>query len=205
MDLDSALLALWIEVRDRLAARKLLCGAGAGVSLRIPGSGDMWFGAAADEAPSRGADVPLHTAIYAARPDVGAIAVGGGAFGSCLADFGGRMPEVFDEQARHLGRMGQAVDNAEGGLARALRAGGNAVLMAGVPVCLGTTGSRLALNAELFEKCAKAYVLSAAAGGPIKPLPWWVRHIANGRLLKDEGRAAARWAQGLLPQESRGY
>ena len=204
MDLDSTLRALWIEVRDRLAARQLLCGDGAGLSLRIPGSGDLWFGAAADEAPSRVADVPLHTAVYAARPDVGAIAVGGVAFGSCLADFGGRMPEVFDEQARHLGRMGQAIEDAAS-VARSLRAGGNAVLVAGVPVCLGTTGSRLALNAELFEKCAKAYVLAAAAGGPVKPLPWWVRHIANGRLLKDEGRAAARRAQGLLPEESRGY
>ena len=204
MDLDATLSALWIEIRDRLAARQLLSGAGAGVSLRIPGSGELWFGNAADEAPRRVSDVPLHTALYAARPDVGAIAVGGGVFGACLADFGGRMPEVFDEQARHLGRMGRAIDGANG-ITASLRAGGNALLIDGVPACLGTTGSRLALNAELFEKCAKAYVLAAAAGGPVKPLPWWVRHIANGRLLKDQARAAARLAQGLLPEESRGY
>ncbi|MGM9491051.1 hypothetical protein [Ideonella sp. YS5] len=204
MGIDTTLRALWIEIRDRLAARQLLRGAGAGVSLRIPGSGELWFGAAADEAPRRLADVPLHTALYAARPDVGAIAVGGGVFGACLADFGGRMPEVFDEQARHLGRMGPAVRSTES-FVTSLRAGGNALLVDGVTVCLGTTGSRLALNAELFEKCAKAYVLAAAAGGPVKPLPWWVRHIANGRLRKDQGRAAARLAQGLLPEESRGY
>jgi hypothetical protein len=90
-------------------------------------------------------------------------------------------------------------------LAPSLRAGGNALPIGGVPVCLGTTGSRLALNAELFEKCAKACVLAAAPGGPVKPLPWWVRHIANGRLLKDEARAAACFTQGRLPEESRGY
>lgn len=204
MDTEATLRALWIEVRDRLAARQLLCGAGASVSLRIPGTGAMWFGTAAAESPARVAEAPLHATLYAARPDAGAIAVGGGVFGACLADFGGRMPEVFDEQARHIGRMGPAVTH-EADVGPALQAGGNALLVGGVPVCLGTTGSRLALNAELFEKCAKAHVLAAAAGGPVKPLPWWVRHIANGRLLKDQRRAAARLAQGLLPEESRGY
>jgi ribulose-5-phosphate 4-epimerase/fuculose-1-phosphate aldolase len=204
MDLDSTLRASWSEVRERLAARDLLRGEHATLSLRIPGTGAMWLGAAADPSPSRVTEAPLHSAIYAARADVGAIAVGGGGFGIALADFGGRMPEVFDEQARHLGRMGDAVGR-DGDVARSLRAGGNAVLVDGIPVCLGTTASRLALNAELFEKCAKAYVLAAAAGGPVKPLPWWVRHIANGRLLKDEARAAGRLAQGLLPEESRGY
>jgi hypothetical protein len=203
MDLDSTLRALWTEVRDRLADRQLLCGEHASVSLRIPGAGAVWFGRAADEAPSRVTEAPWHSAIYAARPDVGAIAIGGGAFGACVADFGGRVVEAFDEQARHLGRMGPPCHAS--GLASSLRAGGNALLVAGVPVCLGTTGSRLALNAELFEKCAKACVLAAAAGGPVKPLPWWVRHIANGRLMKDERRAAARLAQGLLPEEARGY
>jgi hypothetical protein len=203
MDIDTTLRSLWTEVHDRLASRQLLGGEGASVSLRIPGAGAMWFGTAADASPSRVADAPLHSAIYAVRPDVGAIAVGGGVFGACLVDFGGRMPEAFDEQARHLGRMGPPCDAQ--GLASSLRAGGNALLVDGVPVCLGTTGSRLALNAELFEKCAKAFVLAAAAGGPVKPLPWWVRHIANGRLMKDETRAAARLAQGLLPEEARGY
>lgn len=204
MDLDSTLRALWSEVRDRLAARDLLRGERASLSLRIPGTGAMWLGAAADPSPSRVTDARLHSAIYAARADVGAIALGGGAFGLCLGDFGGRMPEVFDEQARHLGRMGPPC-TAEAELAAALRDGGNALLVGGQPVCLGTTASRLALNAELFEKCAKAHVLAAAAGGPVKPLPWWVRHIANGRLLKDQSRAAARLAQGLLAEESRGY
>jgi hypothetical protein len=48
-------------------------------------------------------------------------------------------------------------------------------------------------------------VLAAASGGRIKPLPWIVRHVANGRLMKDEKRARERVASGLLPEESKGY
>ena len=65
--------------------------------------------------------------------------------------------------------------------------------------------TRLALNTELFEKCAKAYVLAAASGGAVRPLPWLVRRVANGRLRKDRRAAVARWAQGLLPEEAKGY
>jgi hypothetical protein len=61
------------------------------------------------------------------------------------------------------------------------------------------------LNAELLEKCAKAYVLAAATGQPVPTLPWWVCKIAIGRLHKDQRRAAERFAQALLPEETRGY
>jgi hypothetical protein len=90
-------------------------------------------------------------------------------------------------------------------LAAALDITGNALLLRGQPMCLGTTCTRLALNAELFEKCAKAYVLAAAAGGRVKELPWLVRRIANGRLVKDERRAAQAFGRGELPVESSGY
>ena len=67
------------------------------------------------------------------------------------------------------------------------------------------TAMRLALNAELFEKCAKAYVLAVAGGGRVRALPCIVRWVANRRLGKDQQRAAARLLQGLLPEESKGY
>jgi hypothetical protein len=88
---------------------------------------------------------------------------------------------------------------------RSLRAGGNVLLLQRQPLCLGTTATRLALNAELFEKCAKAHVLAVASGGRVRALPWWVRWIANGRMRKDASRAEARFAQGLPPEESKGY
>lgn len=208
--MEQTLRQLWLQLRERLVAKQLLGGAEPALSLRIPGSDAMWFGGAQDDVPRRiawrgtpEAGAALHAAVFAARNDVCALASGGGPFGLGLADFGGALPGVFDEQVRHLGRM--APPQAGHGLGQALAAGGNAVLVQGRPLVLGMTGARLALNAELFEKCAKAYVLAAASGGRIKPLPWIVRYVANGRLMKDQRRAGERVASGLLPEESKGY
>lgn len=203
----------WLQIRERLWTKQLLVSSDASLSLRIPNTDAMWFGAVSDAGPSRWSTTQtlvsnlganIHAAIYHLRQDVGSIAVGGGAFGLRLADFGGVMPGVFDEQVRHLGCMGEATDEL-GGIARSVKDGGNVLLVRGQAVCLGMTGSRLALNAELFEKCAKAYVLAAATGGRVKPLPWIVRFVANRRLMKDERRAGERFQRGLLPEESKGY
>jgi len=210
MAIDGTLRQQWQDLRERLRAKNLLPADGANVSLRIPGSDAMWFGQAIDAAPRHVSfgtavgDGLVHAATYAARRDVGAIAVGGAAFGRCLADFGGAMPQAFDEQARHLGAMGSAIAEWRQ-LESSLRRGGNVVLLQGRPMCLGMTAMRLALNAELFEKCAKAYVLAVAGGGRVRPLPWIVRFVANRRLYKDERRAALRFAQGLLAEETKGY
>jgi hypothetical protein len=213
MSQESMLHDQWLLIQERLHTKRLLEGPEASLSLRIPGSEAMWFGTVSDLRAQRRSwqgmgmsdgHAGLHAAIYSQREDVGAIAVGGGEFGTCLADFGGSMPGVFDEQVRHLGCMGQMADAAKD-LVRSLRDGGNALLVRGRPVCMGMTGARLALNAELFEKCAKAYVLAVATGGPVKSLPWVVRTVANRRLMKDERRAAGRFALGLLPEESKGY
>ena len=210
---EQTLLTLWQELRERLSAKRLLEGPAPSLSLRIPGGDAMWFGTTADADPIRMTwrGLPaaergngLHAAVYEVRDDVCAAASGGGAFGRRLADFGGAMPGVFDEQVRHLGAMAPPVQGAAG-LARALHGGGNVLLVQGQPVVTGMTGARLALNAELFEKCAKAYVLAVAGGGPVRPLPWIVRHVANGRLLKDEKRVRMRARAGLLPEEIKGY
>lgn len=211
-DMELSLVQLWQQLRDRLLTKQLLEGSAPSLSLRIPGSDAMWFGTARDETPQRrnwrglketslGAE--LHAQVLASRNDVCAVASGGGTFGLGLADFGGAMPGVFDEQVRHLGRMapGQSI----GSLSKALRLGGNALLVQGQPLVLGMTGARLALNAELFEKCAKAYLLATAGGGNVRPLPWIVRYVANRRLMKDEHRASLRVRMGLLPEESKGY
>ena len=132
-----------------------------------------------------------------------------GVYGSFLIGASGEtrardLPSVFDEQVRHLGRM-PAAQALRAGWHEALAGGSNVLVLDRLPLVLGTTPSRLVLNAELFEKCAKACVLAIAAGGDPAPLPWIVRHVANRRLLKDEARARARVAQGQLPEESRGY
>jgi hypothetical protein len=212
MTTDEILRTQWLPLRERLQLKQLLGGEGASLSLRVPASAAMWFGGAREATPRRlplqhqdneGGEEGAHAAVYRARPDVGAIGWGGGSFGIALADFGGTMPQLFDEQARHLGPMAPATSLDT--LARSLQRRGNVLLLQGRPLCLGTTATRLALNAELFEKCAKAHVLAVAAGGRVHALPWWVRWIANGRMRKDASRAEARFAQGLLPEESKGY
>ncbi|MHA6788229.1 hypothetical protein ACWA6H_11170 [Pseudomonas bijieensis] len=198
----------WLDLRQRLTSQ---VDAHSSLSLRIPGEEGMWLGTLDDPEPARitwaGShqdERQTHVAIYTTRSDVGAVLLGGGAFGSCLKEFGGVMPTLFDEQARHLGRMGPvAVTDQQ--LARSLQRGANVVLVRGVPACLGTTGTRMALNAELFEKCAKAFTLAKATGAQLTRLPWLVAFIANGRLIKDEKRASHCFAHGQLPPESRGY
>lgn len=216
----------WADVLEagwhRLMRQGLLEDPSASISLRLPASTRLLirdsqaqvtaeWDIAAPGAPTAAANpvtppLALHAAIYRLRDDVGAIAVGGGPFGQLLGSFGGTLPQLFDEQARHLGAMPAQVAGAEErDLRAALRHGGNALLVAGTPVCLGMTCQRLLFNAELLEKCAKAWVLAVASGGETGPLPWWVRRIANGRLKRDERRAARRFAQGELPEEVKGY
>lgn len=211
-DTELELTRLWQQLRERLTAKQLLEGATPALSLRVPGTDALWFGAIGDPKPSRVSSrddasaapaARLHARVYAARDDVCAVATGGGKFGLALADFGGSMPGVFDEQVRHLGRM--PPPTTADALPRALALKGNVLLVGDQPLVLGMTGARLALNAELFEKCAKAYVLAKASGGKVRPLPWIVRYVANHRLTKDERKARLRLLQGLLPEESKGY
>lgn len=198
----------WLELRQRLSS---LVESGSSVSLRIPGKECMWWGRLDDAAPTCidwpehvMGDSQTHHAIYRARADVGAVLLGGGDFARSLGDFGGVMPILFDEQARHIGHMGVPAASVQD-LAAALQRGGNAVLIKGVPVTLGTTGTRMALNAQLFEKCAKAFTLAKASGARMTLLPWWVVLVANRRLMKDEKRATQCFARGEIPPENRGY
>jgi len=202
----------WVAARRRLRYRGLFAD-GSSLSVRSPQGAMLWFGDAHCNGPTRlgvaraassTGEAPMHVAIYLARPDVGAVLLGGGDYGRALAGFGGAMPQLFDEQARHIGPMGSPVDGTVT-LSRTLRGGGNALIIGGRPACLGITSERLVLNAELFEKCAQACVLARAAGVSVRPLPWWVRWVANRRLMKDEKRAALRFSRGLMPEQSLGY
>jgi ribulose-5-phosphate 4-epimerase/fuculose-1-phosphate aldolase len=212
--LKSNLAATLLSTRERCARQGLLGLEHAGVSARLPGESRFLFVDATAAIPRRQswleplATLPLtlHATVYRLRPDVGAVLTGGGVFAAALHDFGGAMPVGFDEQARHLGRMPGAVSAVTAPELRARLADGtNTVLVGHLPVCFATTCQRLVLNAELLEKCAKAYVLAAATGQPVSRLPWWVGRIAMRRLRKDQRRAAGRFALGLLPEETRGY
>src|SRR5262245_27768113 len=136
--MDAVLIGLLLDARRRLAGKGLFA-AGASVSLRLPRAPRLLLVSAPDDEPRCRNSSPLaprsaipgedpsalHAAIYALRPDVGAIVVGGGPFGQTLAEFDGTMPLLFDEQARHLGHMGPPATLAAGALEQALRRGGN--------------------------------------------------------------------------------
>ena len=197
MDNKAATLTLWLLTRKRLREKQLMHD-GDSLSLRIPGSAQMWFGRGSDETPqwlsliaSPGSDEHQHASLYQTRTDVCAIVAGGGRFGR----LSGQLPvckyPAFDEQARHLGQSGSRYGNVQWR---------NASLM-----ILGMTSQRLLLNAELYEKCATALVSASATGLKVKALPALVRWEAGRRLRRDQRRAARAVRHGQLPAESRGY
>jgi hypothetical protein len=113
-----------------------------------------------------------------------------------LLRFGGILPPLFDEQVRHLGLpvrpLGSLSDAQAGIRQRAFQRGANALLVGEQLLCAGVTSHRAVLNAELYEKCARAYVIAAASGNRIRCIPFWVRWIAAGRLRREERRATGR-------------
>ena len=207
------------DAAGRLASKGLLQ-AGDTVSVRLPGEEALLrhtMGSA--EAPLRVAFSPTqhmladgdpllrHLRLYAARPDVGAVVISRQPWATALRWTGEAMPGVFDEQVRHLGRrvemIGQQFDQAAD--LRKLGSGANAFLVDDQVLCLGMTVERVVFNTELLEKCAKAFLLARCTDKPVGTIPWLVRYIANGRLRKDEARAAAEFAAGREPVMSSAY
>ncbi len=173
-------------------------------SVRIPGETAMLVGDCQGEikcVPFDTADIAFdaHTTVYRLRGDAGAILTAPQPWASRLASLAEPMPAVFDEQVRQLGRRVGRFSTA------ALVEGANAFLCSGVVLTIGHTAERAVLNAELLEKCAKAYLLASLTGRPIGRIPWLVRHIAVRRLRKDQQRASAAFARGELPAASSTY
>lgn len=151
----------------------------------------------------------LHAAIYQNRGDVGAIAVCSPCGVRLVAEFGGVLPTLFDEQARHIGGSAKPIlDRTRASkerLEEVFGRGDNAVLLGSQLLCLGMTCERALFNTELVEKCARAYAIAHATGLPIKRIPLWVRMIAKHRLRKDERNAATSYRRGLWPENVGGY
>ncbi len=155
--------------------------------------------------------IALHAMVYTHRPDVGAIVLNQPPWGGALAMLEDPMPGIFDEQARQMGPQverlladpARSIGGHTTGLTmtseKLLRKGANVFLYEGHALCLGMTRERAIFNSELLEKCAKAYVLALATGQRIRRIPWFVRFIANRRLLKDERRSAESYARGEIP------
>jgi ribulose-5-phosphate 4-epimerase/fuculose-1-phosphate aldolase len=202
------------EAFSRLRAKGLADDSSAIFSARIPGKKAM-----AVATPQAGsirtlvvsfeqvlADEPalsVHAVTYRLRDDAGAILTAQPAWGSRLGQLPEPMPAVFDEQARQLGSRVERLtlqgwDLGRDGTKILLRRANAFLLGSGVLVA-GYALERAVLNADLLEKCAKAYILARLTGGRIGSIPWLVRTIAGGRLRKDQRRAAEAWARGEAP------
>lgn len=198
-----------LQAGARMRAKGFLNDAGDSLSLLLPGTGRMLL-LLAGEAPrevelSRAASglAAVHAEVYRLRGDAGAVATLSPRWSLQLSDLGEAMPSVFDEQARHIGRSWAPA--VAGQLPSVLAAGGNAGLVDGHLLAIGVTRNRMLFNAELFEKCAMAYVLARLGGGKVKQVPWWVRLIAGRRLAKDQANAAASHAFGQQAAELGAY
>lgn len=197
----------------RLRAKSLFGEAGDSVSMRIPGRQEFLLALpdgedlrthVFDEKGNEAA--AFHAAVYRTRGDAGAILIGRTPWSAALSTIGVAVPTLFDEQARHIGKTEAPVHvGRKGWVVEALRGGGNAALYGDQRICVGTTPDRVVFNADLFEKCAKAFVIAHASGHRIRKVPGWVRYIAGGRLKKDQKRAAASYDAGQIPEGMDAY
>ena len=197
-----------LSAAERLAAKGLF-NDGDSLSLLLPGSGRLLLlihGQAPREVELNDASdgtAGLHAQLYRLRGDVGAAALLSPRWSLQLAALNEAMPSVFDEQARHIGPSWAPASAAQ--LPALLAAGGNAGPLGDRLLALGVTRNRMLFNAELFEKCAMAYVLARLGGGAVKKVPWWVRLIAGRRLRQDQARATASHAAGQQAAELGAY
>ncbi|MFW2389802.1 MAG: class II aldolase/adducin family protein [Polyangiales bacterium] len=197
----------------RLTAKWLYGQAGDSLSMRIPGRDEFLLALPDGEELRRvsfqaeGKEAAgLHAAVYRSRKDAGAVLVGRTPWSAALASVGAPIPTLFDEQARHIGNAGKPVRIGRGSpISGAIEDGSNIAIFGDQRICVGTTPNRVVFNAELFEKCAKAFVVAQASGHRIRKVPGWVRYIAGGRLRKDQKRAAESYAAGRIPEGMDGY
>jgi hypothetical protein len=197
----------------RLRAKSLFGEPGDSVSVRVPGRKELLlalpdtdelrlvsFDHEGDEAAG------FQAAVYRTREDAGAVLVGSTPWSAALASLGTAVPTLFDEQARHIGTMRDPVPVGRRRRAlKALRGGCNISLYGDQRICIGTTPDRVVFNADLFEKCCKAFVIACASGNRIHEVPALVRYIAGGRLKKDQERAMASYQQGRIPEGMDAY
>jgi hypothetical protein len=197
----------------RLRNKALFGHPGDSLSVRIPGTEQFFLTTPQSEEPrtvsfqATGHEAgALHAAIYRCRADAGAVLVGRTPWSAALARIGETIPVLFDEQARRLGKVGKPLGaGRHQRVVDALSGGGNIAIYGDQRVCLGATPDTVVFGAELFTKCAMAFVLAHSSGRRFKRLPSLVRYIAGDRLRKDQKRAAQSYAEGRIPDGMTGY
>lgn len=197
----------------RLRDKGLFGHPGDSLSVRIPGTEQFLLTTPESEEPrtvsfrtTGHGPGALHAAIYRSRADAGAVLVGRTPWSAALARIGETMPVLFDEQARRLGKTGKPLGAGRPQrVVDALAGGGNIAIYGDQRICVGATPDTVVFGAELFAKCAMAFVLAHSSGHRFKRLPRLVRYIAGNRLRKDQKRAAQSYAEGRIPGGMTGY
>lgn len=205
--------SLLLAVLARFSAKGLFGYPGDSFSMRIPGQSEFLLIRSADEMPEHvvmndpvDRTAGLHSRLYRVRPDAGALLIGTTPWCTALAGLDVTIPVLFDEQARHLGKTGAPVKKGDfPGLENAIADGANIAIIGEQRLCLGVTPERIVFNADLFEKCAKAFVIAHSSGRTVHSIPWLVRRIAAGRMKKDQVRAAETLAAGRIPEGMNAY
>jgi ribulose-5-phosphate 4-epimerase/fuculose-1-phosphate aldolase len=197
---------------SRLNRKALFGRQGDSFSMRIPGANEFFWKCTAEPEMQllpldKQAGTPeLHSAIYRTRADAGAILLSTTAWSEQLSAIGKAPPTLFDEQARHIGRIAPPVSAGDlDGLINALRKGSNVAIYGAQSLRIGMTRDRILFNAELFEKCTQAYVIALTARRRLRTIPGWVQAIAGRRLRRDQKRAANSFAVGQIPQGMNAY
>ena len=134
----------------------------------------------ADVEPIIGDGIPsseslLHLAVYAARPDVGAVIHTHSIYASAFAVAGRTLPPILDEQVVLLGgaievaRYGESSTEALASNAvRALAERAAVLLRNHGAVTVGRDLDEAIAAAGLIERVAQIYLLSGAIGGPVE-------------------------------------
>jgi len=199
--------------KTRFEAKGLFGEAGDSLSIRVPGRDEyLLIDTQNNDVRTRSfdltddSDADLHAAIYRSRADAGAVLIGKTRWSSALAGLGVAIPTLFDEQARHIGKAAKPVKAGHiADLLETVQHSTNIAVYGDQRICIGTTPDRVVFNAELFEKCAKAFVIASCSGQRIRKIPGLVCFIAGGRLRKDQRRSAESYAEGRVPQGMNAY
>lgn len=199
--------------RKRMLKKGVFGSPGDSFSMRIPGEDRFLLTVPENEdvltvsldEPSAEVET-VHAEIYRVRRDAGALLLSETPWSAALARLGETIPVLFDEQARHIGQVSSPVAAGDWvALIAAISGYTNIAIVGDKRLCLGVTPDRIVFNAELFEKCAMAFLIAHSSGGRIHTIPWLVRYIAAGRLKKDQRRAAESLAAGKIPEGMNAY
>lgn len=197
-----------VDAANRLRSKGLFVPGNDSLSMLIPGTEEFLRISGDNNEPETlpfESDSP-HALIYQSRPDAGAVLIGTTTWSVAIGQLGNSPPVMYDEQARHIGKIPRVVSiNDYAGLRKAISTGSNVIFYGQQCIRIGMTRDRVVFNAELFEKCAMAFVLASSSGGHIKKIPGWVQYIAGGRLRKDQKRASDAYAVGKIPEGMNAY